>query len=69
MKSIYKFLFKSGKVMPACNPNTEEAEAGWSWVQGKIGLPNEFQASLGYIARPCLKSKEQNKTAFIHFQV
>jgi hypothetical protein len=35
----------------ACNPSTEEAEAGGS----------EVQALLGYIARPCLKEKTRTR--------
>lgn len=38
------------------NPSTWETEAGWFlWVHGHAGLHNKFQASQGYIIRPCLK--------------
>ena len=48
--------------MHAFNPSTLEAEAGESlWVQGQPGLHSEFQDSLGYTEKPCLKTK-QNKT-------
>lgn len=57
MGSVYMVLFKSGKVIPAYNPNTGEPLSRWSWVQGKLGLLSEFQASQGFIARPCVKKQ------------
>jgi hypothetical protein len=38
-------------VAHACNPSNQEAEA-----EGY-----KFQASLGYIVKPCLKKKDQKK--------
>jgi hypothetical protein len=43
-----------------CSPGTQEAEAGKSQVQDQPKLHSEFKASLGYIARPCLKKTKQN---------
>lgn len=39
------------------NCNTREMEAGESTlIQGQFGLPDEFEASLKYIERPCLEN-------------
>jgi hypothetical protein len=38
-----------------CNPNAWEEEARGSQVWGQPDLYSEFQASLHYIERPCLK--------------
>jgi hypothetical protein len=40
-------------------PVTQEAEAGGWQVQGLPGLQSEFQDSLGYFWRPCLKGKRK----------
>lgn len=49
-----------GMMVCACNPSTQEAEAGeWTQVQGQFGLHCEFKANQDYIVRPCLK--KQNK--------
>jgi hypothetical protein len=44
-----------GKVKNACNPSTLEAETGQKWIPGQSVLHSEFEACLGYIARPFLK--------------
>jgi hypothetical protein len=31
------------------------------WVRGQPGLQSEFQDSLGYTEKPCLKNKNKNK--------
>lgn len=43
---------------PTCYLRTHEAEAGRLYVVGYPGLHNKYQASLGYIAGPCLKMTE-----------
>jgi hypothetical protein len=51
-------------VAHSCNPSTQEAKAGGLRIWGQPGLHSEFQAILGYIARPRLKqkqTKEQDK--------
>jgi hypothetical protein len=40
------------------NHCTQEIEAGGAGVEGQPGFHNEFQASLGYIARSCLKQQQ-----------
>jgi hypothetical protein len=40
-----------------CDPSTQESETGRLLVQGHTKLHSEFEASLGYIARSCLKKK------------
>jgi hypothetical protein len=44
----------------AYNPSIQEAEAGGPQVWGQPGLHSELKASLGYIARPCLKKKKSS---------
>jgi hypothetical protein len=39
------------------NHSIQEPEAVGPWVQGQASLYSEFQASLGYEARSCLKKK------------
>jgi hypothetical protein len=39
----------------ACNPSTQEVEAGGSKVQANHGLHSEFQSSLSNLMRACLK--------------
>jgi hypothetical protein len=48
-----------GMVAHACDPNTWEAEAGESWVQGQPSLQKEFKASLSYMVRLCIKKKKK----------
>jgi hypothetical protein len=48
-----------GMVAHACNPRTQEAKAGESWIQDQSGLYSKFEDSLGCIVRPCLKKKKQ----------
>jgi hypothetical protein len=36
------------------------AEEGGSGFQGQGGLLNEFEDSLSYVARPCLRNKQPN---------
>jgi hypothetical protein len=43
-------------VVHACNPSTQEVEAGGSRVSGQPGLHIDFEANLGYIARFFLKT-------------
>jgi hypothetical protein len=42
-------------VTHASKPSSQEVEVGGSKVQGQPGLHSEFQGSLGYIVRSCLK--------------
>lgn len=44
-------------VAQACNPGVWKAEVGES-SQSQPGMQNEFQVTLGYTARPCLKKQE-----------
>jgi hypothetical protein len=53
----FKEALKFGRVVHACNPNTLEFEARGSQVQGQPEIHSEFQVSLSYIVRPCLKKK------------
>lgn len=43
-------------VAQACNPSTQEEEAGESGVPGYFQLHSKFEASLGY-KTTCLKNK------------
>jgi hypothetical protein len=55
-------------VAHACNPSTQEAEAEGSQIQGQPILHSEFQVSLGYRVRHCLKinqKKTQNKIKYV----
>jgi hypothetical protein len=47
---VMKINVEQGMVLHACNPSTWEAEAGGS----------QAQASLDYLARPCIKKKTLN---------
>jgi hypothetical protein len=38
-----------------------EAEAGESRIQGQFGVHSEFEVSLGYTGRPCLKNRKKKK--------
>jgi hypothetical protein len=38
---IRKNYMKWGMIVYTCNPTTQEAEAGGSWVQGQLGLHSE----------------------------
>jgi hypothetical protein len=49
-------------VVHVCNPNTKEAEAGESQVQGQPGLHREFKASLSNIVDADSKQTKINKT-------
>jgi hypothetical protein len=42
-------------VIHTCKPSTREASAGRSQMQGQPRLHNEFEVSMGFIARSCLK--------------
>lgn len=44
-------------VAQAYNPGVRKAEVGES-SQSQLGMQNEFQVTLGYTARPCLKKQE-----------
>lgn len=44
-----------------CKPQILETEAGGSWIQSQSQLCNNFEANMGHIERPCLKTKEENK--------
>jgi hypothetical protein len=50
----------------ACNPSTQEAEAGGSlWVPVQLSLQSEFQGRQDYTEKPYIenpKNKKQNKT-------
>jgi hypothetical protein len=49
-------------VMQAFNASSWEAEAGgFLWVWGQPALQREFQDSLSYLEKPCLKTKIKNK--------
>ena len=52
------------------SPSSQEAEAGRSqWVQGQPDLHSEFQDSLGYVERHCLKKMEKNLQIKRHSQL
>lgn len=51
-KNAYETEYKD----TVCNLIIQESEAGGSWVGDQPGLHSEFQASLRYIARSCLKT-------------
>lgn len=42
-------------VEQACLPRAGEVEAGGLQVSGQLGLTTEFQANLGFVARPFLR--------------
>lgn len=44
-------------VPPHLARNSSHKQASGPWVQGQLGLHNEFQASQGCISRPCFKSQ------------
>jgi hypothetical protein len=41
-----------------CNSSSWETKAGGSRVQNQPGLYSEFETSLGYVTKPCLKKKK-----------
>ena len=45
-----------------CNLGSWEAEAGGLQIHCQLKPHSEFQASLGYTVRPCLKTKTQTNT-------
>jgi hypothetical protein len=50
-------------VVHISKPSTQEAEEGGLQVQDQLGLHMEFQASLRYRARPCLKKTHNNNNS------
>jgi hypothetical protein len=42
-----------------CNPSIQRAEAGGLRVWDQPVLHREFQASVGYVGKPCLKKKKK----------
>lgn len=50
-----------------CCLNIEEAEVVELQVQGHSSLYNELEASLGSLARPCLKNLETKQKKLSHF--
>ena len=56
-----KMIYSRAVVAHTFNPSTQEAESVDFWVQGQPGLQSEFQESLGYTEKPCLKkTKKEN---------
>jgi hypothetical protein len=53
-------------VLHTCNSSTQEAEVEGSRVQGPPGLHGEFQVSLAYKGRPCLKKKIKYTNTYIY---
>jgi hypothetical protein len=51
----------AGQVVQACNPSTQEAEAGGSQVWGQTALHSKFQDSLGYTESVSKKPKRGKK--------
>lgn len=47
--------------MCACNPRRWEAEAGRPVLQGKTGLPSEFQDCQAYLAKSCSEQEKRTK--------
>jgi hypothetical protein len=50
--NILKYVNEPCMVVHTCNPRIEKDKAGGSGVQDQTELYSEFQASLGYTARP-----------------
>jgi hypothetical protein len=48
-------------LVQACNPRSLDNEAGGSQVQDQPGIYSEFETSLGYIAKCCLKKEESHE--------
>jgi hypothetical protein len=56
-------------VVHTCNLSIWEAETEEWQVKGQLGLHTKFQASLGYIARPCLQTIQKYVDSYKYFNV
>lgn len=63
MNNLLKdYNVKLDVVAQACNPSVLEAEAGrFAWGRGQSELHSEYEDSLGYNVRFCLKKTKENK--------